>query len=140
MEINDAAYFNRTGKGLMLELMGIEVLSVEPGKKLTCQLKIRPDHYAHNGFLHAGATVTLADTACGLATIASLAEGASGHATVELKCNFTAAPKQGPLYCEAVPVQLGRTIQVWDAVVTDQSSQRAVAHFRCTQMIFWDRG
>jgi 1,4-dihydroxy-2-naphthoyl-CoA hydrolase len=138
MEVKDTAYFNRIGKGRMAELMGIEILSVEPGQKLTCRLRIRPDHYAPNGLLHAGAAVTLADTACGYATIASLAEGAKGHATIELKCNFTATPKQGPLYCEAVPVHMGRTIQVWDAIVADESSKRAIAHFRCTQMIFWE--
>ena len=58
MEVKDTAYFNRIGKGLMAELMGIEILSVQPGQKLTCRLQIRPDHYAPNGLLHAGAAVT----------------------------------------------------------------------------------
>jgi uncharacterized protein (TIGR00369 family) len=138
MEIKNAAYFNRISKGLIPELLGIEFLSVDPAKKLTCRLHISPLHYAPNGLLHAASHLTLADTACGYGTIASLPDGAKGHATIELKCNFVAVAKQGPLYCEAVPVHMGRTLQVWDAVVSDESTGRPLAFFRCTQMIFYD--
>ncbi len=32
---------------------------------------------------------------------------------------------------------LGRTTQVWDAVVTIEGSDRKIALFRCTQMVLW---
>jgi acyl-coenzyme A thioesterase PaaI-like protein len=36
-------------------------------------------------------------------------------------------------------VHLGRTTQVWDAVVKDQASGKTIALFRCTQMILYPK-
>ncbi len=131
----DADYFNRISKGKIPDLMGIEILSVEHNT-LTCRLAIDPSHLAPNGFLHAAATIALADTACGYGTIANLPDGATGHATIELKSNFVGTVREGALFCRATALHAGRTIQVWDATVTDENGGRTIAHFRCSQMIF----
>ena len=39
----------------------------------------------------------------------------------------------------ATPAHLGRTTQVWDAVVFDEASMRTLALFRCTQMVLYPR-
>jgi acyl-coenzyme A thioesterase PaaI-like protein len=39
----------------------------------------------------------------------------------------------------ASAVHLGRTTQVWDAVVTEQGSGKTIALFRCTQMILYPK-
>ena len=41
--------------------------------------------------------------------------------------------------CRCTPAHLGRQTHVWDAVVTNESSGRDVALFRCTQMILAPR-
>ena len=56
---------------------------------------------------------------------------------LELKVNFLRAAREGVLQCEARPVHLGRTTQVWDATVT--SDGRDIALFRCTQLVLQDR-
>jgi acyl-coenzyme A thioesterase PaaI-like protein len=43
------------------------------------------------------------------------------------------------LYGEARAVHLGRSTQVWDAVVTHGEERRKLALFRCTQMILYPR-
>jgi uncharacterized protein (TIGR00369 family) len=135
-EVKDAAFFNRVGKNGFPGLVGLEVLDIND-RKLKLRLEIKPVHLAPNGMLHAAVILTLADTACGYGSIALLPEGAKGHATIELKCNFVGATNENAIICEAVPLHLGRTTHVWDAGVYSESSGKAIAHFRCTQIILW---
>ena len=94
---------------------------------------------APNGFLHAATVVALADTSCGYACVANLPQGASGFTTLELKSNFLGTTQEGAIYCRATPAHLGRTTQVWDAVVTIEGTDRKIALFRCTQMVLWPK-
>jgi uncharacterized protein (TIGR00369 family) len=99
-------------------------------------MEIRPEFLAPNDFLHAGAVVTLADSACGMGCIASLPDDAQGFTTVELKSNFLRSARAGDgLRCRATLAHGGRTTQVWDAVVTRESDGRDLALFRCTQYL-----
>lgn len=129
---------HRRNKGYLPELIGIEWLSVETGK-ITGRVKIRQDLLAPNGYLHAASIIGLADTACGFGAFAHLPEGAENFTTLELKANFLGTLRDGAMACEATLVHAGRTVQVWDAVVTDEGSGRTLALFRCTQMLLWQK-
>lgn len=100
---------------------------------------IDQQHLAGNGFVHAGAFVTLADTACGFETLAGLPEGAAGFTTVELKSNHVATLKRGEIVATATRAHGGRTTQVWDAEITDAQTGRTLVLFRCTQVILYPR-
>ena len=134
--VKDSAFFNRTGRDGFPGLVGLEVLRVDE-EEVKIKLEIAPAHVSHNGLVHAGVVVTLADTACGIGSIAFLPEGAKAHATIELKCNFVRSVNEETIFCEAVPIHMGRTTQVWDARVYAEQSSKTIAHFRCTQMILW---
>lgn len=97
-------------------------------------MEVRPDLFAPNGFLHGGAIVTLADTACGYGTQLSLPEGATGFTTIGLTSSFLGAVREGVLACEAIRVHGGRTTQVWDATVAGPEG-RTIALVRVTQLI-----
>jgi acyl-coenzyme A thioesterase PaaI-like protein len=45
----------------------------------------------------------------------------------------------GTVACLAKAVHMGRTTQVWDAVVTHKESAKTIALFRCTQMILYPK-
>jgi 1,4-dihydroxy-2-naphthoyl-CoA hydrolase len=124
------------GVGKLPGLIGVELLSVEEGL-LRAQLKVREEVLAPNGFLHAATVVGLADTMCGYGCIAHLPEGAQNFTTVELKSNHLGTAREGTIEVEARPVHLGRTTQVWDAVVKHQETGKTIALFRCTQMVLW---
>src|SRR5438445_13779122 len=130
----DAEWFNQLGRDFFPALVGVRVVSVEEGS-VRAELPVREELFAPNGFLHAGAVVTLADTAAGYATVAHLPDGASGFTTLELKTNFVRAAREGALLCEAQAAHLGRSTQVWDATVRSDGDDRPVALFRCTQLI-----
>ena len=127
-----AALLDALGRDLFPGHLGIEVTALEDGV-LHARLELRPEHFAPNGFVHAGVLVTLADTAAGYGCVANLPPGAAGFTTLELKVSFLRAAREGALLCEARPVHLGRTTQVWDATVTNDG--RDVALFRCTQLV-----
>ncbi len=130
---------NARNKGYLPDLIGIEWLSVEPGR-VAGRMRVRRDLLAPNSFLHAASIIGLADTACGYGSFVHLPEGAENFTTLELKANFTGTVREGAVFCEARLIHSGRTVQVWDAEVTDEADGRLIALFRCTQMILWPRG
>jgi uncharacterized protein (TIGR00369 family) len=102
-------------------------------------MPVRTEVMAPNGFLHAGAVVTLADTACGYGCVQNMPAGATGFTTIELKSNHLGTLREGTVACTARPVHLGRTTQVWDATVTDAATGKTLALFRCTQMLLYPK-
>jgi uncharacterized protein (TIGR00369 family) len=130
--------FKKRGEGRLPGFIGIEFLEVVPQRSIA-RLELRGEHLAPNGFLHAATVVALADTACGYGCIASLPEGAENFTTIELKTNFLGTSREGTIRVEAKMMHGGRTTQVWDATVTDESSGNVIALFRCTQMLLYPR-
>ena len=128
--------FKSFGDGYLPGLVGVEIVTVSKEFVLS-RLMVRREVMAPNGFLHAASVIALADTSCGYGCVASLPEGARGFTTIELKSNFLGTARDGSIACRATPVHLGRTTQVWDAVVTNEASGAKIALFRCTQMVLW---
>lgn len=134
---NEESYMARQ-VGFLPDQLGIKVLEATP-ERMVLAFDVEKTHHAPNGFLHAGAVVTLADTACGYGTMLALPEGASGFTTIELKSNFFATALSGRVVATAIPVHRGRTTQVWDAEVVSEESGKRMALFRCTQSVLWPR-
>jgi uncharacterized protein (TIGR00369 family) len=78
--------YNRRGADGFPGLVGLVVQQVDR-HEVRIALPLRRALQAPNGFLHAGALVTLADTAAGYGCVANLPVGAVGFTTVELKSN-----------------------------------------------------
>ena len=127
---------NSRGTGHLPGLLGVEILEVAEGR-VTSRLQVRADLLAPNGYLHAATVIALADTSAGYGTVAHLPKGASGFTTIELKSNFLGTVLEGEIACVATAAHLGRTTQVWDAVVTATATGKTLALFRCSQMLLW---
>jgi uncharacterized protein (TIGR00369 family) len=94
---------------------------------------------AGTGFLFAPAVIALADTCAAIGCGANIPADAS-FTTIELKSNFLASARAGErVRCRCTPAHLGRQTHVWDAVVTNESTGRTIALFRCTQMVLAPR-
>jgi uncharacterized protein (TIGR00369 family) len=90
---------------------------------------------AGTGFLFAPAIISLADTLCAIGCGANIPEGSS-FTTIELKTNFLGSARAGEtVTATARPLHLGRSTHVWDVDVRNASTDRAIAVFRCTQMV-----
>src|ERR1700761_5636848 len=122
-------------RGSLPGLLGVRVTGLEEGT-LTAELTVRSDLLAPNGFLHAATVVALADTACGYACLAHLPDNARGFTTIELKSNFLGTAREGTIRAVATGIHLGRSTQVWDAIVSDPNG-KTMALFRCTQIVLY---
>jgi 1,4-dihydroxy-2-naphthoyl-CoA hydrolase len=129
---------NERCRGSLPGLVGFRVMALEQGL-LIAELDVRSELLAPNGFLHAATVIALADTACGFGCIAHLPKGAENFTTVELKTNFIGTARDGTVVCAARPAHLGKTTQIWDAIVTRHDDGRTIALFRCTQMVLWPK-
>lgn len=132
----DIDRFNRFGEEHLPGLVGLVLTEVSEGL-VQGELRLRKDLLAPNGYLHAGTIVTFADTLSGYGCIAHLPAGAENFTTIELKTNFLNTAREGILYGEARAAHLGRTTQVWDAIVTHGEERRRLALFRCTQLVLY---
>jgi len=93
----------------MLAHLGITLGAVAPGR---CALHLprRPALTQQNGFLHAGALTTLADTACGFAAYTLMPDG-TNVLTAEFKLNLL-RPADGDAVARAEVIRAGRLLSV----------------------------
>ncbi len=131
-------HFNDICADKLPGLLGIVVSHVSD-EAVRAEIAIKESHMAPNGFLHAGTVVTLADTSCGNGCVANLPESALGFTTIELKSNHLGTARDGTIECVATPAHMGKTTQVWDAVVSHKQTGKTIALFRCTQMILYPK-
>ena len=129
-------YFNEIFVNKLPGYLGIVVTEMNK-TEVRAKMEVTESNIAPNGFLYAASVVTLADISCGNGCLSNLPEGASGFTTIELKSNHLGTAREGTIECVANPVHVGRTTQVWDAVVSHKQSGKTIALFRCTQMILY---
>jgi 1,4-dihydroxy-2-naphthoyl-CoA hydrolase len=131
-----ADQFNQGSADHLPGHLGIVITQVGAAE-VRSEMAVKKALMAPNGFLHAGSVIALADTSAGCGCVANLPEGASGFTTVELKSNHLGTARDGTIDCVATAAHLGRTTQVWDAVVRHRESGKTLALFRCTQMVLY---
>jgi uncharacterized protein (TIGR00369 family) len=136
--MHDASFFNRLGQGHLPTHLGL-LITEAGGGLVRAELKVQPSVMAPNGFMHAGALVTLADTCAGYGCVVHLPEGATGFTTLELKSNHLGTARDGTVVCEARPAHLGKSTQVWDAIAKHRETDKVLILFRCTQMILYPK-
>jgi len=128
--------FNEQNAEHLPGLLGI-IMTHVGASEVRSEMPIRKPLMAPNGYLHAGSVVSLADISAGFGCMSHLPAGATGFTTLELKSNHLGTARDGTIECTAKAVHIGKTTQVWDAVVTHRESGKTLALFRCTQMILY---
>jgi 1,4-dihydroxy-2-naphthoyl-CoA hydrolase len=133
----DDAPDHKTGD--LTEAIGIVWGEVISGRA-AARLHVARQHMAPNGFLHAASVIGLADSACGFGCMSSLPASANSFTTLELKANFLGTAREGEtIAVVARLVHGGRTTQVWDAEVTNETTAKTIALFRCTQLLLYPK-
>ena len=94
----------------VMTLLGASLERVAPGE-VDIRLRFRADLTQQHGFLHAGVTTTIADSACGYAAF-TLMPPAAAVLTVEFKVNLMAPAAGETFLARGRVVRAGRTLTI----------------------------
>ncbi len=138
MTAEHAAAMNEFFGPLAPGLHGVVFDSCEPDR-IVGHIDVTEPLIAGTGFLFAPAIVSLADTLCAAGCGMNKPDDHS-FTTIELKTNFLSSARVGETVVGvAVPEHLGRQTHVWGVTVRNETTDRTMALFRCTQMILAPR-
>jgi uncharacterized protein (TIGR00369 family) len=133
--VNDEAVIRATfSKQELMRTLGASLAAIAPGA-VEIALPWRPELGQQAGVLHAGALASIADTACGLAALTLMDEGAD-VVSVEFKLNLLAPARGQRFTARARVVRAGRTLTVSaaDVFAIDGGTETIVATMLGTMM------
>ena len=118
-----------------MKLLGAQMVSVEPGV-VEIELPFRTDLDQQHGYIHAGATWSIADSAAGYAA-QSLMASDEGVLTVELKINLLAPGRGERLIARGKVERPGRRLIVGraDVYAEDAGAETHIAIATGTYMV-----
>ena len=118
----------------VMETIGASIAALQPGQ-CEIQLPYRRDLCQQHGYLHAGITTTVADSAAGYAAFSLMPPGAS-VLTVEFKVNLMAPASGERFFALSRVIKPGRTLLVVEAEVLaeEKGDRKSIAHMLATMM------
>lgn len=117
----------------LMETLGIEVTEVSP-ERVVATMPVTPRVHQPFGILHGGASVALAETVASIGAIVNIDAERQNAVGLEINANHVRAKRTGKLTAVATPVHLGRSTQVWQIELRDESA-RLICISRCTLAI-----
>ena len=139
----DPAYESRVrasfARQSMMTVLGASLERVGPGE-VDIRLPFRADLTQQHGFLHAGVTTTIADSACGYAAFTLMPPGAA-VLTVEFKVNLMAPAAGETFVARGRVVRAGRTLTICsgDVFALDGKDDKHVLTMLATVMTVQNR-
>jgi uncharacterized protein (TIGR00369 family) len=118
----------------VMQTIGAKIAALRPGH---CEIELpyRADLCQQHGYLHAGITTMIADTAAGYAAFSLMPPGSS-VLTVEFKVNLMAPAAGERFLASGAVVKPGRTLMVVEAgvVAEENGERRPVAQMLATMV------
>lgn len=115
----------------MLAYLGIEFIEIGDDY-LVATMPVTAKVKQPMGLLHGGASVVLAESIASCAAYCVAGDGAMVLG-LEINANHIKAVRNGEVTAKAQPIQLGKSIQVWQINITQQ--QQLVCSSRLTVMV-----
>jgi len=124
---------NKTSKGTLMEVLGIEYIIVEPG---FVKAKMPVDERTKQpfGILHGGASVALAETIGSIGSAVIVNDENADVRGAGISANHVKAVKSGWVYAEARTIHVGKNTHIWDIQIKDESGD-LVSTSRLTNFI-----
>ncbi len=108
--------------------LGIEFAELEP-ERVMATMPVDGRHHQPLGFLHGGISVTLAESVATVGAWLNCPEGKIAFGS-EINASHLRPKREGTLTAVGMPVQIGRTNQVWEVHIRDQDD-KPVCISRC---------
>lgn len=119
-------------KQTFMATLGASLASVSPGE-VVIELGFDESLQQQNGFLHAGVTTAVVDSACGYAALSMMPEG-SDVLSVEFKVNLLAPAAGSRFRAVGRVVKSGRTLTVCQGEMIALDSGKTVALMTATMI------
>ncbi|MDB4874408.1 MAG: ComA operon protein 2 [Gemmatimonadetes bacterium] len=117
----------------LADSLGIEVVELNAAQ-VVATMPVDQRTRQPFGILHGGASVALAETVASLGATANVDRTQFVAMGLEINANHLRAKSEGVVTATATPIHIGRTTQVWDIRIVDESG-RPVCTSRCTLAI-----
>jgi 1,4-dihydroxy-2-naphthoyl-CoA hydrolase len=117
----------------LADSLGIEVVELNAAR-VVATMPVDQRTRQPFGILHGGASVALAETVASLGATANVDRSEFVAVGLEINANHLRAKSEGVVTATATPIHIGRTTQVWDVRIVDESG-RPVCASRCTLAI-----
>lgn len=138
MEIEESlkekvAWFLKNQSKNMGTVLGISFIKISRNK-MVAEMPVNENTVQPFRILHGGASVALAETLCSIGAWTHLPENKTAVG-IEINANHhRSVPEGGRITATAVPLQIGRTIHVWETKIVDERG-KLVCTSRCTLAI-----
>jgi uncharacterized protein (TIGR00369 family) len=130
--VNAGRIVDSFGRQAVMATLGAELVKVEEGL-VEIRLPFRADLTQQNGFLHAGISTTLMDSACGYAALSTMPDNCD-VLSVEFKVNLLAPACGHEFLARGRVVKAGRTLTVCQGELESLPQGRTVAMMTATMI------
>ena len=113
---------NKRCKGTLVSTLGI--IFTDVGEHfLEAKMEVTPKLHQPAGVLHGGATAALAETVGSSASAIFSMKKNQMLRGIELSINHVRGISEGYVFAKAVPIHMGRTMQLWKISITDENQK-----------------
>lgn len=116
----------------LAETLGIAYVELTP-ERVVATMPVTPRHHQPFGYLHGGASVTLAETVASIGAFLNCPPGMAAFG-LEINANHLRSIREGLLTAIGLPLHRGRTSHVWEIKLYDDQ-ERLICAARCTVAI-----
>jgi len=104
----------------LMETLKIEFTEIGENY-VVCKMPVTPEVHQPAGILHGGATAALVETVGSFASRYFIKNKDLAIRGIEISTNHIKSISNGFVYAKATNIHLGRTMQIWEVKVTDES-------------------
>ena len=104
-------------------LIGHEFIEVSKDLVIT-QLEVKDSHKQPGGLVHGGVYCSMAESACSFGANSSTNGNFVG---ISQNTDFIKSVKSGIIVCKATPINLGKSIQLWEAKLYIDDTEKLCA-------------
>ncbi len=122
--------FNATVDRGLAKLLGIKLTELTP-ERVVATMPVDERTRQPYGLLHGGASAALAETVASIGALMNVDRDSQAAVGIELNANHLRAKTDGTVTATATPLHRGRTTQVWEIRIEDETAQ-LVCVSRCT--------
>ena len=113
---------NKMSSNTLMETL--DIVFAEIGENyVICKMPVNSSVHQPAGILHGGATAALVETVGSFASRYFIKDKDLAIRGVEITTNHVRSISEGFVYAKASNIHMGRTMQIWEVRVTDQSEK-----------------